>query len=382
MGGTTAQQPTQSTSTQLSPQANQLFQAALPGVTQYASSVPTRYPGQTIAPFAGAELQGQNDLLAAARATGGGVNEALQAGLTGLGEVRNNLDPTVDNLREYTPGAPVNYTPFVANNNIFQDPGIWNPAFNTGTRSAIDAATRPIYDQLTETTLPAIRGSAVTTGGFGGSRQGIAEGLASGRASRAAGDTASKIVEDLYGANLNAVNQRYATNVQGDQARYATNTGDATQRYGIDTNADQARYATNRGLEAQRYGTNNDVALRSLGMIPQLTQPMVSNALLPGQIEAGIGEQQRAMEQAQINAQVSGYNYDQLAPFLQAKDIMSLAMGFPGQTTTATGNVPQANPWMQSLGGAATGAAIGSAFPVVGTGLGAVGGALLPWLTQ
>lgn len=399
MGGSSSQQqPTQTTTTALSPQADQLFQMALPGVQSYASTVPQRYQGNTIAGFSPLETQGGNDLYAAANATGGGVNSSLQAGLTGLGNVQNNLDWSPNNLSEYVPGAPVNYTPFVAqqlktSSDIFNDPGIWNPQFNTGTRSAIDAATRPLYDQLTETVLPNVRGGAITAGGFGGSRQGIAEGLAAGRTQRAAGDTAAKIVEDLYGANLNAVNsryatniggenQRYATNVSGDQARYATNTGDATQRYGIDVNADQARYATNRGLENQRYNTNNDIMLKSIGMIPELTQPMMANATMAPQIQMGLGEQQRAMEQAQINAAVQGYNYDQMAPFLQAKDIMSLAMGFPGQTTTATGNVPQANPWMQSLGGAATGAAIGSAVPVLGTGLGAVGGALLPWLTR
>jgi hypothetical protein len=402
MGGSTPQQPTQSTTTTLSPQAQQLFDAALPSIYQYASSVPQRYQGSTVAGFTPNETAGQGAIVNAAYNTSNDVNNTLRQTSDALQNFGSNLNwsPVGGNV-PYDPtkfGPAPNYTPFVGqdlqtSNNIFSDPGVWNPAFNAGTSAAIDAAVRPIYQNLNENVLPGIRGSAVTAGGFGGSRQGIAEGLASGRASTAAGDTAAKIVEDLYGTNLGALNsryatnlgaenQRYGTNVSADQARYATNLADQLSRYGTNVNADQARYATNLSANQQNYSTNINALLQSLGMIPNVTSNMISNSLVGPSTQLAVGDQQRAMEQALINQQVGNFNYDQLAPFLQARDIISLSQGFPGATTTSTGNVPQANPWLQSAGGALTGASAGAVFGPAGTAIGGFGGALLPWLTR
>ena len=87
------------------------------------------------------------------------------------------------------------------------------------------------------------------------------------------------------------------------------------------------------------------------------------------------------MNQAMLGQDVNAFNFDQMAPFLQSKEIMSLLQGLPGGTTTSTANTPQANPWTQALGGAATGASLGTAImPGIGTGVGAGAGALLPFL--
>lgn len=206
--------------------------------------------------------------------------------------------------------------------NFLMGGDIWKPENNPALQGAIGAATRPITQALTEQQLPALRGEAVTTGNFGSSRQGIAEGLASGRASQAIGDTASKLVNQQYETNINA-------------------------------------------------------QLKAMGLLPTVQGAQVA----PAVTTSGVGDVRQAMDQAQLNQLVNQFNYDQYAPFLQSKEIMSLLQGLPGGSTVSTGNVPQANTAMQALGGAATGAALGSAImPGIGTGVGAAGGALLPFL--
>lgn len=353
MSGGTPQQPTQTTSTQISPEASQLFSLAYPGLQNFAANTPERYQGPTVAGFTPAQTSGQEQLLGAA----GSQKQIADQALAGLSQVQN-LPWDVANSRNFQ-GQDL-----TTSSNIFNDQGIWNPNFNAGTAAAIDAAQRPLYQNLQEQVLPNIRSGAITAGGLGGSRQGIAEGLAAGRTAQAAGDVGSKIVEDLYGANLGAVNSRYATNIGAENQRYATN-----------TSADQAMYATNIGAQQGQYNTNVQALISALGLTPMLQQAV----LQPGLTTSAVGDVQQAMNQAQIGSQVANWNYDQFAPFLASKEIASLIQGLPGATTTSTGNVPTPDPWTQALGGGLSGAAIGSSFGPLGAGVGAAGGAVLPF---
>lgn len=209
-------------------------------------------------------------------------------------------------------------------NRFFTSGDIWNPLSNPYLSSTVGAAVRPIFEGLQEKVLPAIRGEATSTGNFGSSRQGIAEGLATREASRAAGDTASKTVTDAY-------------------------------------------------------KTNVDAQLKAMGLLPTVQGALTT----PATTVSGVGDVRQALSQRLLDADVSGFNFDQYAPFLQSKEIMSLLQGLPGGSVVSTGSVPQnagTSP-SQVLGSAASGAALGSAImPGIGTGLGAGAGALLPFL--
>lgn len=96
--------------------------------------------------------------------------------------------------------------------------------------------------------------------------------------------------------------------------------------------------------------------------------------LMPGDIQAAVGGQNRGMEQAKLDELIRKFYTGQELPMLQAQELMALLQGMPGGTTvgTATGSTPQVNPVMAGLGGAASGAAIGSmVMPGIGTGVGA-----------
>lgn len=201
---------------------------------------------------------------------------------------------------------------------------IWNPQSNPNLQNAVDAAVRPITTQYQTAVRPAIRDDFAASQPFGGSRRGVTEGLAADAYLRNVGDTSAKVVQDQYANNLAA-------------------------------------------------------QVRALGLVPTtqgaLAQPAITTS--------GVGDIRQNLAQQLLNADISGFNYDQLAPFLQSQEILSLIGGIPGGTTSsvATGNNPARNPVTGALGGAASGAALGSAIlPGVGTGVGAGLGALLGFL--
>jgi hypothetical protein len=70
---------------------------------------------------------------------------------------------------------------------------------------AAQGAIRPVAEQLTEQILPNIRGGAVQTGQYGGSRQGLAEGTAIGKATRAMGDITANMYSNAYQQGLGTV---------------------------------------------------------------------------------------------------------------------------------------------------------------------------------
>jgi hypothetical protein len=247
--------PKQETTTKMSPEQQMLFQTVFPTIQKYAATVPERYQGSTVAGFTPEQAQGQEMALGA---------------VPNINQLGTNAAKAND---FYTSGA------------------IWDPKSNPNLQGAIDASVRPVYQNLTEKALPAIRGDAVTSGNFGSSRQGIVEAQTARDAGTTAGDIASKIA--------------------------------------------QGQYATN--LEAQQ---------KAIGMTPAIQAMQTAGA----RTTSGVGDIRQAMNQANINAGVNAFNFDQYAPFMNAKDILSIMQGIPGATTVTTANTPRPNPWMQAAG--------------------------------
>lgn len=209
--------------------------------------------------------------------------------------------------------------------NFYTSGDIWNPSSNPNLQGAIDASVRPITENYQQVVEPGLRDEFTGAGQeFGGSRRNIAEGNAANSYMRNVGDTASKVAES-------------------------------------------------------EYNTNVDAQLKALGLTPQTASLQTA----PGVTTSGVGDVQQAMNQANIGANVSNFNYDQLAPFLQSQELMSLLQGLPGggTTSTSTGNNPGTNPGMSALGGAASGAALGGSLGgPIGAGVGALGGGLYGYL--
>lgn len=280
------EQPKQETKYELSPEQRELMNLAMPGLREFSASVPQRYQGSTVAGFTPEQTSGQQMALGAAPAQ----NAAA------AGAARTHDFYTSDN--------------------------IWDPKSNPNLQGAIDAAVRPVYTNLTEKALPAIRSGAISGGNFGSNRQGVAESQAIRDAGTIAADTSAKIAQG-------------------------------------------------------QYQTNVDAQMKAIGLTPTVQGAQTVGATTT----SGVGDVRQAMDQALLNQNVNNFNWQQYAPFLQSKEILSLLQGMPGGTTVSTGNSPAPNQAMQALGGAAAGASLGTAImPGIGTGVGAGAGALLPFL--
>ena len=83
---------------------------------------------------------------------------------------------------------------------------VLSPESNPYLQKYMDAVTQSIMRGVTEQALPAIRGQAITAGGYGGSRQGIAEAQAVGRGAQQAGNAVSGLASQAYGQGLNTMN--------------------------------------------------------------------------------------------------------------------------------------------------------------------------------
>jgi hypothetical protein len=281
-------QPEQSTRVELTPEQKELYKLAMPNLKDFAANPPQVNPDSAVAGFDPLQTQGQEMALASTGGQGQIVGSAADA------------------------------------SKFFTSGDVLDPASNPGLQGHIDAAVRPIYDNLTERALPAVRSGATQAGQFGGSRQAIAESLAIRDAGRAAGDTSAKIV-------------------------------------------------------GQNYGTGIDAMTKALGLSGSTAQ----NLTIPGQTTSAVGDVRQNLLQQILGENASKWNYEQMLPLLMGKELIGAAGAMPNAGTVSTANNPTQNPWMQGLGGAAAGASLGTALmPGIGTAAGAGLGALLPFLTR
>lgn len=177
----------------------------------------------------------------------------------------------------------------------------------------IEAAQRPVTQQFENVVMPAIAARSVGSGGFGGSRQGVAEGLAAQGLTQELGDISSRIQADAFSDAL--------TNQQ-----------------------------------------------RALAMAPQT----LGLGLTPGNILGDIGAQRQALAGQQMGEARGDFLFEQAQndPFgLYQQGIASLLNPNFGGVQTAP-NPNQASSAAQGLGGAITGGMLGNALSA-GTMLGA-----------
>lgn len=246
----------QTTTQNLTPEQRRLIQLAMPGAESFAAHPPQRPPGSQVAPFDPLQTQAQTQALGAVP----GQQSVANAGAGGQTFLSS--------------GAAL------------------NPNSNPALQGTINAAVRPIQENLVSSTLPAIRSEFVGAGQYGGSRQGIAEGLASRSASQAIADASSKVATEGYNSGLDAMG-------------------------------------------------------RSLAFLPSTLSSMTA----PAQTTGAVGDVRQAMTQAGLSEGAANWTYDQMLPFLTSSDIISLVSGIPGGSVSTTGTQPGRSPLATALGG-------------------------------
>lgn len=222
----------------------------------------------------------------------------------------------------------------VANDRFWLNPqNVFNPSNIPGFQAATEGVTRNVTRNFTESLLPEINGAAITANGLGGSRAGMIGALAAGRSSEALADQLARMNMEAYSQGLNM---------------------------------------------------NNAAANRA----PQTFQ--VGNA--PNNLVEGVGAANRADAQANINADVNKWNYEQTMPMEMLQFLQSITgnAGQYGGTVDTKGEnaLSGGNQTLQGIGSLLSIASLFGkpiadlAGKVIGTGAGAgaaaAGGALAP----
>lgn len=390
-GGTS----TQTTVQELSPEQRALIEPVIPIARSFVQNPPKLFPGSGIVGFNPLQQQAQQMTVQAAQQMMPGlsnlpaelnsvqqgwnstINAAGQQGAAGQGQLQQmlaalagstaninpSLQPQQQNITNAAAGNASNIQNMInqGNSNIsgglnFLTSGdVLNPSSNPHLQAAIEAATRPTIENFQQQILPGLASEAITAGGYGGSRQGIAEGLAAGAATRQIGDMAANMSNANYQAGLQAMlgGLNTAVGQQGQNLQAMLGSGQLTNQAANQVlqsmlNASQleqqglgaliqgnlgGQQASQNWLQQQQAGLQNQQnLLANKGNILQ-------QGLLPSRLLEGVGMQQQMMEQALLSEQVQRYVNEQMMPFLMAQDVAALAFGMPGGTTktTATG---------------------------------------------
>jgi hypothetical protein len=207
---------------------------------------------------------------------------------------------------------------------------------NPYTSAVVDPSVALMRQQLAKT-KQGIDANAANVGAFGGSRQGVEEGTADAQQALQAGQLSGGLLQQGYGQALSASQAIAGQNQQAGEW--------ATQMLPQIATAGAAQTAQEAGLLQQ----------------------------------AGIAQQQQ--EQAGLNVNAGNFESQIQWPYEQQQVMEQALTSTPyGGTTqsTITGPKPTSNTAASVLGGAASGAAMGSMImPGWGTAIGAVGGGLL-----
>ena len=198
-------------------------------------------------------------------------------------------------------------------------------------QAMMEAATRPLTQQFSQSVLPGISSLYSRSGRLG-----------SGAMERALG-TAT----EAYGRSLGDI----TSNIAGTQ------------------------YQQERGLQQQAQLQQAQLA----GLAPQF----YGQQFLPSQTLAQVGAQQEAISAQPLQEQLARYQFGQQLPYQQLQGYLSSVYGTPlGSYGTQTTNAPTyQNRGAGILGGGIAGGlggyALGQAFPAIGGTYGALGGAAL-----
>ena len=200
------------------------------------------------------------------------------------------------------------------------------------------APTAELMQQQLQKNLGTIGANAANVGAFGGSRQGVEEGTAVSQEALGAGQYLGGLLSSGYNTALGTSEDIASKNLSG--------------------------------------------GLTAMTALPQIaTAGQTAEAQQAGLLEAA-GRAQQGQSQAELDAAAGNFQSQIEWPYEQQQVLEQALTATPyGGTTTTTGTQPTQNKALSALGGAASGAAIGTAlFPGVGTAIGAVGGGLLGFL--
>jgi len=357
LGGGTS---TTTTTQELSPEQRKLIAPVIPIAQQYLANPPQQYEGSSISPFNPLQQQAQQMTVNAANAMlpvanqvpqqlqqiMGGYGQNINAAGQGMQQGQNQLNAFLGATGANAMNTQNQIGGMIQQGGQQTNPGlnfltsgaVLNPSSNAALQQAIEGATRPIVENFQNTVLPGISQDAVASGGFGGTRQGIAEGLASKGLMNQVGDVASQMANQNYQAGLGAMTSGLNTAVQqqGTQGNLALGAGGLTQQ-----SLGQMIQGNLGGQQAgQGWLNTQQSGLTGAGNTLANAGNIFNASLAPANAIGAVGGQQQQMQQAQLSEQVQKFINEQLIPFATAQDVASMAFGMPGGTTKSVSSAP------------------------------------------
>ncbi len=213
----------------------------------------------------------------------------------------------------------------------------------------ISTGLRGQNQQFQENVLPGIRSEASAAGQVGGSRQGIAEGIASRGLADAQGDLITRLLSSDYEAARTERGNALGLSLQGQLAdqgnqletqrlneaiRQAT-VGQGLQ--GAQLEGNLALGQGNLGVQGAQVGGNilssgNQQAIQaylgSLGLIPNIQNSQLQQVGFANQL----GLQQQGQSQAQIDADLEKFFYNEYAPYNALAQFQNFISGSYGSS--------------------------------------------------
>jgi hypothetical protein len=232
----------------------------------------------------------------------------------------------------------------------------------------MQAATRPLEQQFSQSVLPGISSLYSKSGRLGSGSMERALGAATEGYGRALGDVTSNLAGTQYQAERQlqqqALSQFGAMSAQDIQTRLAGATGlQSSQQASL---ASQLQAA--QGIGATQ---STDLARQ---LQASLAAPQIySQQYLPAQQLAQVGAQQEAIASQPLQEQMTRYAYEQRLPYEQLSGYLSSVYGSPlGSYGTSAQQLPQSTnrttgALAGGLAGGLGGYALGQAFPSIGS---------------
>jgi hypothetical protein len=345
----------------------------------YAQGGGQYYPGETYAGMNDVQLSALNNQLNAlqspdAAAGAGAYKKAGEYGMT----------PMDSTIGRYDLGktSEIDLSKFMAP--VEQIYGRTEDTNNPYLKSAVDSAATRLTDNFNASVMPQIRGGAQEAGQYGSSRHGIAEGIAAKGLSQTVGDMSADMYSKSYeGAQeRNAASANAALGANASAAMNRENNIFGALKYNADANNTNNFNSANLGFTAAN--TKNNIYDANLNRMVTGAGAINTSAAMPlqnNQAAYAIGSTLQGEQQNRTNADLEAWNYYQSLPVAMQQQYAQIVQGGAntgaGQSQTGA-NPNYTSPAQGAVGGAATGAGIGtSIMPGWGTAIGAGVGGLL-----
>ena len=354
---------------------------------------PTYYPGQT---YVSPSTQTQDALAqqeALARQNSQVLGQAQQSFLGGM-QAQSAAQPLYQNIygaAQNQPGAGVYGQ---AAGGGFQNAATQQAqAIASGSmlnsnpyqQQMMQAATRPLEQQFSQSVLPGISSLYSKSGRLGSGSMERALGTATEGYGRALGDVTSNLAGSQYQAERQlqqqALGQFGALSAQDIQTRLAGAQG---------LQSAQAQSLQGQLGAAGGVGATQEQALQRQLQAASAAPSIYAQQYLPSQMLGQVGAQQEAISNQALQEQMARYNFQQQLPYQQLSGYLSSVYGSPmgsyGTQTSPTYNNTTTNTLAGGLAGGLGGYALGSMLPstalggyggLAGGALGALGGGLL-----